>query len=271
MMEQEVQKREVILNNESYKERFQFVFSLNENIICQRYFRINGFNKDSIQSLDLKETLDDIVNMLQNDLVSKSRSYMWYTCESPLKMTGFGNSWLEDAWIKEQSGKATFFEYPSEIVDTYGDVERPQPFEFTFKFEFIMDGKPIYQHIWDGGVYPRYVRNSVDLTNSNHLYKDRDPLSLPFSVAVIRAMTINKTDLIYSIIHKICDTASTTYNEKYGNYTKREKYGKKTYLNSTYNEEVVNNYKEYTKSKTWDYLNKLFPSRKEIEYIDKYL
>ena len=35
-MEQEVQKKEVILNNESYKERFQFIFSLNENIICQR-------------------------------------------------------------------------------------------------------------------------------------------------------------------------------------------------------------------------------------------
>ena len=32
-MEQEVQKKEVALNNESYKERFQFILSLNENIV----------------------------------------------------------------------------------------------------------------------------------------------------------------------------------------------------------------------------------------------
>ena len=270
-MEQQVQKKEVILNNESYKERFQFIFSLNENIICQRYFRINGFNADSIESVELRDTIDEIVTMLKNDLVSKSRAYMWYTRETPLKLTGFGASWLDDAYVKEKSGEATFFEYPPEIVDTYGDTEKPQPYEFTFKFEFVMDDKPVYQCIWDGGVYPRYVRNSVDLSNSNHLYRERDILSLPFSVAVIRAMTIDKPDLIYTIIRKICDVTSMTYTEKYGNYVKREKYGDKKYMYSLYNEQVVNNYKEALKQKSRDYFSNLFPSQKEIEYIDNRL
>lgn len=270
-MEQEVQKREVVLNNESYKERFQFIFSLNENIICQRYFKINGFNEDSIESVELRDAIDEIVEMIKNDLVSKSRSYMWYTREEPLKMTGFGKTWLDDAYIKEKSGEATFFKYPPEICDTYGDTERPQPYEFTFKFEFVMDDKPIYQCVWDGGVYPRYVRNSVDLTNSNHLYKERDPLSLPFSIAVIRAMTLGKQDLIYTIIRKICDTTSVTYTEKFGSYTKREKYGDTKYLYSLYNENAVNSYREACRSKTREYFANLFPSQKEIEYIDKNL
>ena len=58
-MEQENPKREVILNNESYKERFQFILSLGENIICQRYFRINGFNPESVESYELKEITEE--------------------------------------------------------------------------------------------------------------------------------------------------------------------------------------------------------------------
>ena len=90
-------------------------------------------------------------------------------------------------------------------IDYYVDTERPKPYEYTFKFAFLMDNKPVYEEIWDGGDYPKYVRNSVDLTNSDHLYKDKDPMSLHFNIAVVRAMTIDKTDLIYTIIRKICD------------------------------------------------------------------
>ena len=70
-MEQEVQKKEVALNNESYKERFQFILSLNDNIICQRYFRINGFNNDSLESYELRETIDEIVGIIRQDLDSR--------------------------------------------------------------------------------------------------------------------------------------------------------------------------------------------------------
>lgn len=82
------------------QERFQFVLSVNDNIICQRYFKINGFNEDSLNSLELKETVDEITTgiissiplqgmdkcltgmdkgLINSDLVSKSRVYLWYT------------------------------------------------------------------------------------------------------------------------------------------------------------------------------------------------
>lgn len=267
-MEQENPKREVILNNESYKERFQFILSLGENIICQRYFRINGFNPESVESYELKETIDKIVELIKRDLESKSRVYQYYTANMPMKLTGFGNTYEE---TREKAMEATYFVYPEEIVDTYADNERPQPYEFTFKFSFLMDNNIVYEKIWDGGDYPRYVRNSVDLTNSDHLYKDREPLSLSFNVAVIRAMTIDKNDLIYTIIRKICDVMSSTYVETYGYYTKRVKYGNKKYRYSLYNEEAVNGWKEATADKTKEYFSTLYPSQRQIERIDSYL
>lgn len=257
-MEQEVQKNS--LNNESYRERFQFILSLDENIICQRYFRINGFNIDSIESCELKDTIDDIVDLIRADLEYKSRVYQWYTRDEPIKLTGFTGG-----------SDATYYRYPDDMKDTYVDASRPAPYEYVFKFVFLMDGKVIYEKIWDGGEYPRYVRNSVDLTNSDASYKGRDPLTLPFNTALTRAMTIDKSDLIYTIIRKICDVASSTYTEKYGQYTKKDKYGEKKYRYSLYNEEFVRGWREQTLNKTKEYFSKLYPSQRQIERIEKFM
>lgn len=40
-------------NNEAFKERFQFILYSNDNIVCQRYFRISGFNNDAVGSVEL--------------------------------------------------------------------------------------------------------------------------------------------------------------------------------------------------------------------------
>lgn len=257
-MEQDILKKENSLINETYKERFQFIFSLDENIICQRYFRINGFIPGSIESLELKNTIDKIVYLIQKDLESKSRVYQWYTRDTPIKLTGFSDK-----------SETTYFIYPSNIVDTYVDNEKPKPYEHCFKFSFIMDGKTVYERIWDGGDYPKYVRNSVDLTNSDNLYKDREPMSLPFSISVIRSMTKDKTDLIYTIIKDICDTTSNSNNEKQKHYSKSVKYGSKKYRFSLYNEEFINGWREHVLDKTKEYFANIYPSQKQINKINK--
>lgn len=256
-MEQEIQKKENFLINETYKERFQFIFSLDENIICQRYFRINGFIPNSIESVELKDTIDNIVKLIQKDLESKSRVYQWYTRDTPIKLTGF-----------TKGDEETYFVYPSDIVDTYIDNDKPLPYEHCFKFSFLMDGKTVYEKIWDGGNYPKYVRNSVDLTNSNSLYKDREPMSLPFNISVVRSMTKDKNDLIYTIIREICDITSNSSNEKNIRYTKSVKYGNKKYRYSLYNEEFISGWREAVSNKTKEYFLNLFPSQKQIDKIN---
>lgn len=292
-MEEKIVKK---VDNSSYRERFQFLLYVNENVICQRYFRISNFEYSSIESLELKEVLDDCVKMIQQDLIEKSRVYMWYTDKSPIKMTGFCNdsdlTYNDVAFLingKEEEAtlsngktvKKTFFDYfdAATNLSDYAD-ERPLDGESMFRFVFMMDDKVLYEHQWDANVYPRYVRNSVDLSNSNALYKNKDAASLSFSLAIIYHMTNGKQDLLYHMIRKICDTLSSNYTNEY-DYTKKEVYNttdennnivnSKTYYYSTYNKEYVNGWRQATMKKTIDYQNSLYPSQGQIDYIERYL
>lgn len=255
MLENNIKKETKVVDNEAYKERFQFLLWVNDNIICQRYFKINGFNNDSLRSLQFKETMDSVVRMIQDDLLSKSRIFMWYTREEPIKMTGFiknyencdesdvilltfnnygGKVQLSDGTIVDKQ----YFSYPEGMEDSYSDNEKLPEWDVTFKFQMLVDEKPVYERIWDGTVYPKYVRNGVDLTNSDVLYKDKEPSSLHFSFAIIRHMTLGKIDLVYHIIKQICEVMSYK-REDSNKYIKRMKYGNKNYLLSTYNKDWV--------------------------------
>lgn len=267
-MEQEVQKKEIVLNNESYKERFQFILMLDDNIICQRYFRINGFKPESIGSYELKEAIDEVVWLIRKDLESKSRVYQWYTNTMPMKLTGYGKDFDD---MREKLPQATYFYYTGETNDIYGETERPQPYEFTFRFSFLMDDKVVYEKIWDGSEYPRYVRNSVDLTNSGYAYKDKEPLQLSFNLAVLRSMTVDKVDLIYPIINIICNATSDAYGDKKNVYTYTETYGDKEYSLNDFNDEVINKWRTRTFNRTRDYFTGLYPSQRQIDRIDNYL
>lgn len=273
---------------EYHKERFQFVLSVNDNIICQRYFRINGFNEDSLYSLELKETIDEITigmissipltgmdlsligmdrGLINSDLVSKSRVYLWYTNNKmPVKLTGF-----------ENPSEVTYVEYENieDDMEVWADKFQNH-WEAIFKFSFLVDEKEVCTRIWDGSSYPKYVRDSVDITNKKSSYENEDPNRLSFSVNLIRHMTIDKTDLVYSIIEKLCDVLSSTYTKQYYytkvlNYTNgsKTKRGKKTYhLN---NKQYINSLEKLYASKTKQYMDSLYPSRKECEYYNNCL
>lgn len=69
------------------EQRFEFVFYVNNNIICQRYFHIYDFNEDALKSLELKDMMDSIGGMnngqfgelgiIPNYLKTKSLNYLW--------------------------------------------------------------------------------------------------------------------------------------------------------------------------------------------------
>ena len=269
MLEDNIKKETKVVDNEAYKERFQFLLWVNDNIICQRYFKINGYNNDSLRSLQFKETMDNVVTMIKEDLISKSRIFMWYTRDEPIKMKGFANNYDELDYsdvvyltspdykdsVKLSNGEIIekdYFNYAEGTEDSYADTEDLKPWDVTFKFQMLIDEQPVYERIWDGTVYPKYVRNGVDLTNSDVLYKDKEPSSLHFSCAIIRHMTIGKIDLVYHIIKQICEVMSYKFEDS-NKYTKRMKYGDKNYLLSTYNKDWVDAARQYCAEKTKAY------------------
>ncbi|MBP5457551.1 MAG: hypothetical protein J6Y37_13760 [Paludibacteraceae bacterium] len=166
---------------DSFWERFQFLLTITDNtvgddeekthIVCQRYFNIGGFNIESIRSVEFKDTLDYIVGRIQDELVSKSRVYEWYTTNFPLKMNGFcdesHNLTREDiqalssrdyvGLVKLSDGTVvnkSYIEYKKDDVDDskYADVANMKSYDVFFKFSFLMDDKALYERIWDATV-----------------------------------------------------------------------------------------------------------------------
>ena len=260
------------LDNFLYKERFQFEVRVNDYIICQRYFKINNFNPAKLNSKEFAMIMDGyrgagqekyeyfgekngIVQLIQRDLESKSRKYLWSMQDTKTKLTGFakdndGNPLLEP----------TYVETPPKEWD---ENEFIKPWETTFMFRFLIDENPVYVRIWDGSQYPKFIRNSVDLTNSKTNY----PL----------AYYINggRQDLVVEIIKRICEATSThnvpegmepepdviTKTVHYGNdatfklknQSNNKKVVDKTYRYVNYNKNYIDGWREYCLKKYGTY------------------
>ena len=54
------------------KEKFEFVLSINDNIICQRFFTVKNHNPKTVKSLDLYYTVRDIKDIINQKLILKT-------------------------------------------------------------------------------------------------------------------------------------------------------------------------------------------------------
>ena len=273
------------VDNSAFNDRFKFILSVNNNIICERFFKINGFDYDAINSDRMKSLFvgedglqyGTVISMIVNDLKSKSRIYTWYTTDSPVKLTGFGTGAEETYAVYPERSKV---EEPVdsdkdsiEIAD--GEPEAVNPYDVTFKFSFQMaqksttnkegkpvfsDYKPVYEAIWDGSAFPKYVRNSVDLTNS-YGHREKDMSMMNFIQSLTYRMTYDKKDLVYHIIREICDAATYDEDENEPLPVQRKQrvttyltYGDKKYSMSNFDKDFVDGWRKATEKKTRDYL-----------------
>jgi len=215
-----------IVKDQVYKEeRFEFALYVNNNIICKRNFKINDFIEHSMESLDFKDKVDEIVGMIDNDLKSKSRVYLWYNFNP-----------------NEPDANE---EFNSELI---------APWECTFKFEVSDNHKVMISKIWDGYAYPRQIREKVDISNRNVKISNKDGRvyvydkesffkanddRLTFEQQVLKGMIMDKSDLLAQITKQICEACSVhdgAYTDV-NDYVLSESYGK-----NANGEEVVYNF-----------------------------
>ena len=114
--------------------KFEFILYINENIVCQRYFTVRGFNSESLKSIEAKECVENCVSIIQRDLKSKTMDYLEKNY----------NPWSEQK--------------PEDVV-----VEDIFENEDVFDFEIKTDDKTIVKKRFTGNVYPQRVRYSVDI------------------------------------------------------------------------------------------------------------
>ena len=209
-----------------YRDRFQFIVWIDDNIICQRYFSVKRFSKESLCSIELKETIDDIVATIDEDLRDKSVTYLWLTENyDRIKLTGFVEG-EESTYLYYDDKKQTDRQYHS---------DKPEPWGVTFKFSLLIDDIPVCERIWDGSVYPKFVRNNVDITNNDSFYKGRDISELGTTATIMKYMVMGKEDLTKKIIRKLSNIMDSSYVDNYGYYTTKATFttseGKKTVYN----------------------------------------
>lgn len=282
----EILKKEVkVIDNIQWKERHQFVLSANGNIICQRYFKVNGFNPKSLNSEELYYTIRDIVHMIKDDLKSKSRIYTAITMGKSTKLTGFykgeklSNSDAALVFQDDVRGEVTLSN-GTVLNKTYIDYDVEEEVDdspFTLKFTYLFDDKVVYEEVWDGTVYPKYVRNCIDLSNSNASYKNVDPMRMTFSQQMTKSLNSGRADLIYNIIKLFCDTLSNDVDDD-GNsidkgYTTSVKYGNKKYYYTSYPIDFVNGWANAVRQKTNAYnrwSDRHLPQSK-FDYVNRHM
>lgn len=208
------------------KEEFEFILTINGNIICQRYFRINGFRKEAYGSIDLIQAIDNCVNMIDNDLKAKTHIYYENTAPQVFKDEQEMN-WWADAHRGESIDHPVFviFEdsescyiwdgnemipYNKQInrADYVSDKEHNN--EYVLKFAFCDNGREVCSKVWDGSVYPRFIRTNIDLSNSKNKYR-ADGVFAPVEKAVIDLFNESQEDLIPILVREICQVCS--YND----------------------------------------------------------
>lgn len=112
--------------------KLEFLLTLNENIVVQRFFNVKGFNPKAKNSVELYDFLKDVSDTLKYDLKMKTVVYMLDNKESI----------MHDADVMETSF-----------------TDGPEIFNIYIK----LGDQTICHRIFDGKMFPPKVRYTVDV------------------------------------------------------------------------------------------------------------
>ena len=232
-----------------YKDqRFDLTIYVNDNIICKRNFNIYNYLEGSMKSLEFKETVDDMVRLIDEDLKSKTRVYSWYYFNP-----------------NNPDGNPVF---TSPLAD---------PWECTFKITISDNKQEVISKIWDGYAYPRFIRDRVDLTNKYVKITTRDGRTytydkdafysnkenrISFELEVIKHMISDKKDLLWEMTNMIANACSA---EK-GDFSDDDTSRYRTMLNIVKDRyTITDNYPNEDGSKGKKYCYNLAEANKKVE------
>lgn len=245
--------------NNLKKERFEFVLTVNGNIICQRYFRINGFRNESLSSMELVSTVDRCVSIIDDNLKAKSAIYHYNAAPQIFENVDEMKNWISTHYLEVPTYIALrnsddAYVWNGVDVEPYTEFFNKSDFiasnenECVLKFSFIDNGpnymdneehREVCSKIWDGLVYPRFVRTNIDLSNLRNKYEGGDVYA-PFEANLVKLFNEDQPDLIPIIVKEICKCCS---NSSKGAYTTSYNYGDKVY-----NFDIQNHNYKYFKS-----------------------
>ncbi len=124
------------------EQRFEFVFYINDHFIIQRYFNIRDFNEESINSLEMKELIDNIAGMNNGNWGELG------IIPKYLKNKSVDNLWdnYDPYYIRPEEGNKNIYEK----ID-------------NFQFEIKIDKNLVAKTQFTANVFQPKVRYAVDI------------------------------------------------------------------------------------------------------------
>jgi hypothetical protein len=222
------------VESKDYKERFEFELTVGNNIICQRFFRINNFNPVSLQSYELTDAIRRCVAIIDRDLKDKTHAYLEIYAPKVFNsiedMSAFVNNPNNKRVLTLGEGLVVRNNSVTDYVYTNkGDGYEALGYKFddgeltsntsddnktTYKFAFKVDGREVCSVIWDG-YYPKFVRDKIDLSNKRGKFESEDLSRLSFEQYLLHKMVSGKSDLVYGLIRNICQACSVANDKSY--------------------------------------------------------
>lgn len=132
-------------NTNFANQKFEFLLKINNNIICQRYFSIEGYNYKVLSSVELKELVDSLCGMNNG---------------------GFGECGIIPKYLKDKS-----VDYLWDRYDPYSEIRREEDAserdvfknEDIFTFEIKVDRNIVAKSTFSGNWFPTTVRYQVNI------------------------------------------------------------------------------------------------------------
>lgn len=217
-----------------YKERFEFELTVDGNIICQRYFRINNFNPACLKSYNLSDAVRFCVAVIDNDLKGKTQAYLETYAPMVFETKSEMEKFMAEPknWPRFRTGHGIVVKGDSETDYVYVDDGRVKAIgskfddgelsergvlddgKATYRFAFKADGREVCVMEWDG-YYPKFVRDKVDLSNKRGKFDKEEVGRLSFEQYVLYKMVEGRNDLIYGIIRRLCLACSNPHRDDY--------------------------------------------------------
>jgi hypothetical protein len=119
--------------NEANSTKFEFLLKLNDNIVCQRYFNVKGFNPKTLNSMEIHDELKEVADEIIHGLKLKTCDYM----------------------------SANYVQFLNGATD---ELENEQNDFFTVSIR--KDDKNVITRYFEGSLYPPKVRYTVDIRPS---------------------------------------------------------------------------------------------------------
>ena len=217
----------------AFKERFEFRLTVGDDIICQRYFRIGNFNPLSLSSIELAKTIQNCAKMIDDDLKSKSLIYLEIVSPRIFNTMDDFNKYIENeknrnslvrgegVVIREEKGHDFAWNgvdglIPLEFKIDDGEFSEPLTDDdfVTYKFAFLDYGKEVFSTTWVGA-YPRFVRNSIDLSNKRGRLDPSEAYRVGFEQYILYKLVEGRSDLVWKLVKEICYTCSESDDSWY--------------------------------------------------------